>query len=77
MAWIICARLQVCLIENYLPVIEIVEELIELVPLLEAWLFRDNFVVGRVETGPESPKHSGYSEIILVVTVEAVRVEHN
>ena len=57
--------------------VEIVEELIELVPLLETFGLRDDLVVGGVEAGPEPAEHPGDSEVVLVVTVERRSVEHH
>jgi hypothetical protein len=57
--------------------IKIVEELIELVPLFESWLLGDDLVVCRIKAGSEPAKHSGDTQVVLVVAVEGSGIEHN
>ena len=57
--------------------VEVMEELIELVPLLKSRCLGDDLVVSRVEAGPEPAEHSGDAQVVLVMAVERRSVEHN
>ena len=56
--------------EFHVPVIEIVKELVEIRPLLEAGLPRDQLVVAAVEFFVEPAKHSGYGQVEFRVSVK-------
>ena len=57
------------------PVIEIVEQLVEFTPLFKPLLFRDELMIGPVELCAEAPEHPPDGEVVLVVAVEAGGVE--
>lgn len=48
-----------------IPVVQIVEELIQLLALLKSGGLGDLVVVGRVEGATKAPKHTGYCQLIL------------
>lgn len=58
-----------------IPVVQVVEELIELQASLEARGLGDGAVVGRVEGAAEASEHAGYRQLVLRVAVEGSRVE--
>jgi hypothetical protein len=47
------------------PVIQVVEELIQLQALLEPWGLGDFAMVGRVKGATEAPKHASYRQLIF------------
>lgn len=57
--------------------VQIVEQLVELVPILEAGSLGDEFVVGVVEATVEASEHAGDRQVILVVSVECRWVEYH
>ena len=57
------------------PMVEIVEQLVEFTPLFEPFLFRDELMIGPVEVCAEAPEHPPDGEVVLVVAVEAGGVE--
>lgn len=58
-----------------IPVVQVVEELIQLQALLEAWSLGDFAVVGGVEGATEAPEHASYCQLILRVAIEGSRVK--
>lgn len=58
-----------------IPVVQVVEELIQLQALLKAWGLGDFAVVGRVEGATEAPEHASYCQLILRVAIEGSRVK--
>ena len=46
------------------------EELVELIPLLKARQFRQEFVVGIIKVVVEPPKYSSNTQFVLAVTVK-------
>lgn len=59
------------------PVVQVVEELVQLQTLLEARGSGDLAVVGRVEGTAEAPEHAGDCQLILRVAVERSRVKND
>ena len=57
--------------------VEVMEELIKLVPQLKSRCLGDDLVVSRVEAGSEAAEHSGDAQVVLVMAVERRSVEHN
>lgn len=53
-----------------IPVVQIVEELIQLQALLKPGSLGDLVVVGRVEGATKAPKHASYCQVILRVPIE-------
>lgn len=58
-----------------IPVVQIVEELIQLLALLKARGLGDLVVVGRVEGATEAPEHASYRQLVLRVAIERSRVK--
>lgn len=58
-----------------IPVVQVVEELVELLAGLKARGLGDCAVVGGVEGVAETPKHAGYRQLVLRVAVERGRVK--
>ena len=59
------------------PMVEIVKKLVEQVALVESGLFGNQFVIRIVELAPETSKHTGNAQIILMVSVERCGVEYH
>ena len=57
--------------------IEIVEELVELISLTEAWLFGDDLVVGREKRWSEPTKHGANPKVKLMMAVQGRWVKDN
>lgn len=59
------------------PVVQVVEELVQLQALLESRGLGDLAVVGRVKGATEAPKHAGYCQLILRVAIERSWIEND
>ena len=57
--------------------VQVVEELIQLKALLEAWGLGDFAVVGGVKGATEAPEHAGYRQLILRVAIEGSWVKND
>lgn len=57
------------------PVIQVVEELVKLVPLCKSWCLGNLAVVCRVKSTVEATKHPGNTQLKLRVAVEGSRIE--
>lgn len=58
-----------------IPVVQVVEQLVQLVSPVEPWCFRDLLVVGVVEVFPEAPEHPSDPKLELGMAVKRSRVE--
>ena len=59
------------------PVVEVVEQLVQLVPLLEPSLPGQHGVVGSEEGRAQAAEHGSDGQLELGVTEERARVEHH
>ena len=57
------------------PMVQIVKELIKLISFFKSRRFRNDLVVGGVESRCEAPEHGSNAEVILMVAVEGGWVE--
>ena len=63
-------------IAKMVPVVQVVEQVVQNRPLLKTLAPRHHRVVRPEELRGESPEHSGYCQVELVVAVEGGGVEH-
>ena len=57
--------------------VQVVEELIQLMPLFEARLFWNDFVVRGIKAGVEATEHAGNSQIVFVMAVERRSIKND
>ena len=57
--------------------VQVVEELIQLMPLFEARLFWNDFVVRRIKAGVEAAEHAGNRQIVFVMTVKRSGIKND
>lgn len=60
-----------------IPVVQIVEQHVQLMSRLEARGFRNRLVIGVVETVPEAAEHPGDRQFEFGVTVKRGRIEYD
>ena len=57
--------------------VQVVEELIQLMPLFEARLFWNDFVVRRIKAGVEAAENAGNRQIVFVMTVKRSGIKND
>ena len=60
-----------------LPMVQVVEELIQLMPLFKARLFWNDFVVRGIKAGVESSEHAGNRQIVFVMAVKRSGIKND
>ena len=66
--------MQVCQ-HNCSPVVDVVEQAVQILPGVESLRFGNEAVVGAVELGGEAAKHSRNGQVKFVMAVERGRIE--
>ena len=67
--------MQVCVNTDCSPVVDVVEQAVQILPGVESVRLGNETVVGAVELGGEAPKHSRNGQVEFVMAVERGRIE--